>query len=56
MSSLAHAVPLNDLIRHETETTEPTCICGPETQPVEQLDGTIDWLLMHHSLDGREIP
>jgi hypothetical protein len=48
----AHVVPIGDLITHEL-TDE--CLCGPETEPVEDDDGSIGWLIIHHSLDGREL-
>jgi len=31
------------------------CPCGPRTTPVERDDGSISWLITHHSLDGREL-
>lgn len=50
-----HVKPLDDLIDHDTSTTEPDCVCGPEVRPVEGEDGTVGWLVVHHSLDGREL-
>lgn len=47
-----HISPGNDLIEHDTETGD--CVCGPECRPAEQRDGSILWILVHHSLDGRE--
>jgi hypothetical protein len=46
----AHIVPVNDLVDH----TDDDCACGPSTQPVERTDGSVGWLVVHHSLDGRE--
>ena len=46
-----HILPRNDLIEHET--TED-CPCGITTEPVEREDGSMGWLHVHHSLDGRE--
>lgn len=46
-----HVIPLNDLIEHDTTGT---CPCGPADQPVRRDDGSIRWLVVHHSLDGRE--
>jgi hypothetical protein len=46
--TVAHAVPVNDLIEHDTENFDE-CICGPDIEYVE--DGKI---VVHHSLDGRE--
>lgn len=47
-----HVYPLADLIEHDTQGDE--CVCGPTSEPVERDDGTMGWLLVHHSLDGRE--
>jgi len=30
------------------------CVCGPRCEPVERADGSIGWVYVHHSLDGRE--
>ena len=46
-----HVLPINDLIDH---TDSENCICGPTIEPIQHGDGTIDWLVVHHSLDGRE--
>lgn len=48
-----HVVPVNDLIEHDT-TGEP-CVCGPDTEAVFRDDGSNGWLVLHHSLDGREL-
>ena len=50
--NVMHVYPVNDLIDHET--TGDNCACGPRTQPEPRDDGTIGWLIVHHSLDGRE--
>jgi hypothetical protein len=47
-----HVVPVGDLIDHDTERE---CVCGPVTEPAERGDGSIGWLAVHHSLDGREL-
>lgn len=47
-----HVYPAGDLIEHET--IGDGCACGPETRPVERDEGSIGWLYVHHSLDGRE--
>ena len=47
-----HVVPVGDLIEHET-TDE--CPCGPEQRLVKRDDGSARWLVVHHSLDGREL-
>jgi predicted GH43/DUF377 family glycosyl hydrolase len=31
------------------------CLCGPTTEPVRGEDGSMGWLVVHHSLDGREL-
>lgn len=45
-----HVMPNNDQIEH----TFTDCPCGPEVDPVKRDDGSIGWVLVHHSLDGRE--
>ena len=47
----AHVVPVEDLIEHETTDD---CPCGVRTEPVVRADGSVGWLHVHHSLDGRE--
>lgn len=54
MTNTLHVTPIGDLVDHDTSTTEPDCVCGPEVRPVTQDDGSMGWLLVHHSLDGRE--
>ena len=46
-----HVIPENDLICHIAED----CPCGPLTDPVRREDGSYGWVLVHHSLDGREL-
>lgn len=46
-----HIVPINDLIEHDTVGA---CPCGPRDHPVKRDDGSVGWLVVHHSLDGRE--
>lgn len=46
-----HIIPLNDSVTHEH--TED-CPCGPEIEPVKTDDGTVNYVISHHSLDGRE--
>lgn len=50
MSTL-HVLPVADLIDHDTSDD---CPCGPTTEPVPRPDGSMGWLITHHSLDGRE--
>lgn len=45
--------PVGDLIDHDT-STDSECVCGPTDQPTSRDDGSISWLAIHHSLDGRE--
>lgn len=47
-----HILPVNDLVDHDSDAE---CVCGPTAEPVERDDGTIGWLHIHHSLDGREL-
>jgi len=54
MSGVLHVHPQGDLIEHDTSTSEADCACGPETRPVKRGDGSMGWLIVHHSLDGRE--
>ena len=48
-----HTIPLNDLIEHDTSGNED-CICGPRVEAVFREDGSNGWVVLHHSLDGRE--
>jgi hypothetical protein len=48
-----HVSPVNDLIEHDTETED--CVCIPQIRVAKQGDGSVLWVLVHHSLDGREI-
>lgn len=48
-----HAYPLNDLVEHETESEN--CVCGPAVLPIKHDDGSSGWIILHHSLDGREL-
>ncbi|MEJ7786656.1 MAG: hypothetical protein WKF96_17785 [Solirubrobacteraceae bacterium] len=49
MSDTIHTYPVGDLIDHDTEGGE--CPCGPTTTPVKRDDGSMGWLVQHHSLD-----
>ncbi|MYW43051.1 hypothetical protein [Streptomyces sp. SID161] len=53
MSGRVHVYPLDDLIEHDTESDD--CVCGPRMRPVKRDDGSIGWVITHHSLDGREL-
>lgn len=50
--STVHVYPTGDLIEHDTESDG--CICQPRVEAVRRDDGSIGWVLTHHSLDGRE--
>ena len=52
MSRTVHVYPEADIVEHDTDGDD--CVCGPATEPVERDDGTIAWIVIHHSLDGRE--
>ncbi len=47
-----HVYPTGDLVEHDTDGGD--CICGPTTEPVMRNDGSNGWVVVHHSLDGRE--
>lgn len=47
-----HVYPTRDQIEHITEGDG--CPCGPTPDPVKREDGSVAWVLVHHSLDGRE--
>lgn len=53
-TDVLHVWPMDNLVEHDTATAEADCLCGPRTKPVERADGSIGWLIVHHSLDGRE--
>lgn len=53
MTTDYHVVPIKDLIKHDTSGEQ--CVCGPTTEPVERKDGSMTWIVVHHSLDGREL-
>lgn len=52
MSDTVHVLPYRDLIEHPMSDD---CTCGPTSQPVKRDDGSIGWVVIHHSLDGREV-
>jgi hypothetical protein len=52
--SPAHTWPVDDLVDHDVDDDAGGCICGPTVAPVECDDGSVGWLITHHSLDGRE--
>lgn len=46
-----HVMPNNDVIEH----TFGDCPCGPTDDPVMREDGSVGWVAVHRSLDGREM-
>lgn len=50
----AHIAPIADLVDHDTSSSEANCVCGPQLRPAAHNDGAVGWLIVHHSLDGRE--
>lgn len=51
-----HVVPANDLIGHDvTVASGESCVCGPRAGLAEAGDGTVGWMVVHYSLDGREL-
>lgn len=51
MGQTFHVYPVNDLIEHDTDSED--CVCGPTHELVPSDDGN-GWIILHHSLDGRE--
>lgn len=51
MADDVHVMPVADLIEHEWQD----CPCHPGVEPVPRDDGSMGWLITHHSLDGREL-
>lgn len=45
-----HVMPVNDLIEHDFDE----CVCIPRCEPVQRADGSMGYLYVHHSLDGRQ--
>lgn len=54
MTNTLHVTPLHDQVGHDPNSAEPDCVCGPEVRPAAQEGGSVDWLLVYYSLDGRE--
>jgi hypothetical protein len=46
-----HVMPCGDAVDHETTDD---CVCVPRAEAVPREDGSMGWLTVHHSLDGRE--
>jgi len=53
MNDSVHVLPSGDLVAHDSEGDD--CVCGPGVEPVKRRDGSVGWLVIHHSLDGREV-
>ncbi len=51
MNENLHVVPVNDLIDHDDYDD---CPCGPAPKAVKRDDGSVGWVVVHNSLDGRE--
>ena len=51
--STVHVMPILDLIEHED--IGDGCLCGVTVEPVPADDGSMGWVIIHHSLDGREL-
>jgi hypothetical protein len=51
MNGYVHVIPVDDLIEH---SYSEACPCGPRAEAVKRDDGSVGWLHVHHSLDGRE--
>lgn len=49
-----HVEPVGDLIEHDT-SGQGDCVCGPRSRPEEADDGSVNWIVVHNSLDGREL-
>lgn len=47
---VVHVIPNDDQIQH----AEAGCVCGPTDELVPNDRGPDGWLVIHHSLDGRE--
>lgn len=52
MSDVYHVFPIGDLIEHDADSDD--CACGPSSRPEKREDGSVAWIMVHHSLDGRE--
>lgn len=53
MIEAIHVYPTVDIVDHLVDH-DGRCVCGPRCAPVIRADGAIDWMYVHHSLDGRE--
>ena len=46
-----HVLPVGDAVMHDPADD---CACGPASEPIKRADGSVGWVVTHHSLDGRE--
>lgn len=51
--TVLHVSPLNDLVAHDTVSGH--CVCGPALEEAPTGTGTAGLLIIHRSLDGREL-
>ena len=51
MTTALHVVPIGDLVEH---VSDDDCLCGPTAKPIKADDGSVQWIMIHHSLDDRE--
>ncbi|MEU1078528.1 MULTISPECIES: hypothetical protein [unclassified Streptomyces] len=54
MKHVTHIHPVDDKVEHDTSSGEASCVCGPAVRPVARDDGSMSYLIVHHSLDNRE--
>lgn len=52
MTATLHVLPIGDLVEH---VSDDECCCGPKAKPIKDESGSMSWIMIHHSLDGREI-
>lgn len=45
-------MPAGDQVVHEADCE---CVCGPEQRALTRPSGAVDWLVVHHALDGRDL-
>ena len=54
MTDREHVYPNGDVIEHD-RTSDDGCVCGPSLVRLEREQGDA-YVVVHHSLDGREVP
>jgi hypothetical protein len=50
---IAVVYPEDDILAHDVDG-EDECVCGPKVEPFPARDGSMCWIYIHNSLDGRE--